>query len=371
MHQVARANDSVYSAYPRWFLIGLLFSLSGCDPCNTGFDEVEDAPLLQAAELVDVDEPGAELEVMTWNIKFGGGRISFFWECNGQRSTMQEDEVLANLHLVAEKINQAQPDILLIQEIEYNSKRAAYINQVQWLLDNTYFNHAAYASQWKADYVPSNGIGKINSGSAVLSRWPFAEAKRYALEQIGEQDLVTRYFYLKRNVLKAKVAWEDRELYVLNTHTSAFSNDGTKRKQILRFKELLDEVNAAGAVFVAGGDLNALPKESSQRKGFADECDDAMFEGDDYTGEDEWLDELYAAYTPAVNPVDFAADPEPHYTFTGTSDVPWNRKLDYLFTNGSWANGTTLTHQDADSGGLSTIERSDHAPVSATLELGL
>ncbi|MDP7037988.1 MAG: endonuclease/exonuclease/phosphatase family protein [Myxococcota bacterium] len=349
-----------------WMLL-----LSACDPCHTGFDDIEEAVLFQAQDVVEVEDPGEQIHVMTWNIKFGGGRISFFWECDGERSIMKEEEVLANMELVAEKINQAQPDILLIQEIEANSKRAAYMDQVQWLLDKTYFNYAAYASQWKADFVPSDGIGKINSGSAVLSRWPFAGAQRIALPLIGDHDPVTRYFYLKRNVLTAKLQWEGRVLHVVNTHTSAFSKDGTKRKQLLRFKEVLDGIAAQNEVFVAGGDLNSLPSSSPKRRGFADECDDAKFKGDDYTGQDAWLDELYNDYTPAVSLVDFATDPAPHYTFTGDENISWNRKLDYLFTNGAWVDGTTLTHQDMDSGGLSTIERSDHAPLSVVLDFGL
>ena len=41
----------------------------------------------------------------------------------------------------------------------------------------------------------------------------------------------------------------------------------------------------------------------------------------------------------------------------------YDRKLDYLFTNGIWENTSSITHQ-------ADWELSDHLPVSAVLDLG-
>jgi endonuclease/exonuclease/phosphatase family metal-dependent hydrolase len=51
------------------------------------------------------------------------------------------------------------------------------------------------------------------------------------------------------------------------------------------------------------------------------------------------------------------------------ADGFWNRKLDYLFTNGRFRVDSAVTHQDTASGGLATMPLSDHAPISVTLEV--
>lgn len=340
--------------------------LSACDPFHTQFDGHESAVLYEASRQSPVPDLNGTLTVMTWNIKFAGGRIRFFWDCDGTRGNMSATEVRANLSALGEKIRQVNPDILLIQEADALAKRCAYIDNVQELLDQTDLNYAAYASQWKADYIPSDGLGRMDSGNAILSRWPLLDAERIALPLVGEQDALTRYFYLKRNILKARIAVPGFDnLWAFNVHAEAFSKDGTKLRQIERLKAELDIVDAAGGLFIAGGDLNSLPPGSPQRSSFADDCQGGRYSGDDYTGEETWLDELYAAYTPAVGLGDYAANPDVYFTFSGDESVPWTRTLDYLFTNGSFEANATITHQDAAQGGLETLSRSDHAPVSA------
>lgn len=75
-----------------------------------------------------------------------------------------------------------------------------------------------------------------------------------------------------------------------------------------------------------------------------------------FPGEDNWLDSLYLAYTPDVNPAVFAADPQPWYTFVGDEHFPLNRKLDHLFANGDWVGGSSEVLQDA-------LLLSDHVPL--------
>lgn len=313
----------------------------------------------------------SELLVMTWNIKFAGGRVRFFFECGGERGWMTKEEVAGNLRGLAQKIRQTNPDVLLLQEVDVESKRCAYVDNLQWLLDHTPLNYGVYASQWRADYVPSDGVGRVDSGNAILSRWPLTDAQRLALPLIESQDDLTRYFYLRRNILIAKVdVPSSGELWLLNTHTSAFSDDGTKKKQIDRLVEELDRLNADAARFVAGGDLNVIPPGSSQEHGFADDCDgDPRFAGDDYRGEGDWLNPLYDRFTPAVSLSDYQSEQEVHFTFTGDERVFWTRKLDYVFTNARFRAGSTMTHQDITQGGTVTLHLSDHAPLSTILEL--
>lgn len=344
--------------------------LWACDPFNTSFEEEEPAVMARATTLSEVDADPGTLSVMTWNVKFGGGRIDFFFDCHDDRSLMTAPEVLSNMEGLAAKIRQVDPDILIVQELDLMSKRGAYINQFQYLLDNTALNYGAYASQWRADYVPSDGIGQIDSGNAIFSKYPIEDATRYALPLVGEQDRLTQYFYLRRNYMQATIKLPSAPLQVLNIHTDAFGQDGTKDRQIAIFQGALDRLDDGDTWFVAGGDFNTLPPGSDQVKDFVDSvCVSEDYQADNYEAERELLTPFYARYTPAIPLADYQADNVPYHTHSTRGDVFWNRKLDYLFTNGEIVPDSGLTHQDAASGGMDTMPLSDHAPVMVTLEV--
>lgn len=346
-------------------LAAALVTLAGCDPFNTGFDDVEAAVPYRNAAAAPGSAPAGRIRVMTWNVKYGGARLRFFWECNGSRTLMTEGEVRANVDALAARIRAYDPDVVLLQEVDtWRSKRAAYVDEVQRLLDGTGLGYGAYASQWKADYIPSDGEGPVDSGNAVLSRWPITSAIRHALPLQTDVSAIERYFYLKRNVLETHVAVPGvGEIAVVTVHAEAYSDDGTKKKHLERFKEILDGLGAAGLRVIAGGDLNAIPPGSPLREGFPEDqgCTGGRFEPDRYVGEETWLDPIYAAYAPDVPPEVFAADPAPWFTFVGDEHFPLNRKLDHLFTNGRWIPGTARALQDA-------ILLSDHVPLVAEWE---
>ncbi|MFU8803856.1 MAG: endonuclease/exonuclease/phosphatase family protein, partial [Bradymonadaceae bacterium] len=98
-------------------------------------------------------------------------------------------------------------------------------------------------------------------------------------------------------------------------------------------------------------------------------CEDEAFMADDYREEADWLEPLYADYEEAIPLEVYQADNTPHLTHSTTGEVFWNRKLDYIFTNGTYLEGSGLTHQDASSGGMETMPLSDHAPVTVVLTL--
>lgn len=349
--------------------VSALTMLCSCDPCNATFKDVEQAERYEAAEIREPRTAVESLEVMTWNIKHAGGRIRFFYECPGDRVVMTEQEVDENLEGIADKIAQVDPDILLLQEVDVGSKRTAGVDQMQRILDATPLNYGVYASQWRASYVPKHGLGRIDSGNAILSRWPIAEATRLALPLISSQNVVVRYFYLKRNILKTRLEVPGfGSLHVLNTHFSAFDQDGTRTEQLEDFEAELAALAEQEQRFVAGGDLNLIPPGSEVTHDFADvQCEKEDFEAADYSDKTGALEELYEQYEAAIPPAEFRRDNAPYLTYTGDEDVFWTRKLDYLFTNGAFVDGSGLVHQNEERGGMETIELSDHAPVSAVL----
>ncbi len=353
------------------FVLAAALLVTACDPFHTGFDDVEGAQsyaasTIKPAELSHGASGNVRLRVMNYNVKFGGGRIDFFFDCHGDRVLMKKSEVERNLEGLAAKINQVDPDVLIVQEVDINSKRAAYLDQVQWLLDHTNLNYAVYGSQWKADYVPSDGLGAVDSGNAILSKFPLKNGTRIALSLRTDQSDIERYFYLKRNVLRADLDI-DPPVRIVAVHAEAYSKDGTKLEHIERFKQELDD---APGLVIGAGDLNTLPPGSEKTSGFSDSvCPDEAFIADDYSAEADWLSPLYADYDAAIPLADYQADNTRYFSHTTDSHGFWNRMLDYVFTNADVVEGSGLVHQDTAHGGMDTMPLSDHAPVSVEIEL--
>jgi endonuclease/exonuclease/phosphatase family metal-dependent hydrolase len=352
-------------------LSALLAGALGCDPFHTTFDDVEGAKFYRAKAMTPAADNVERLRVMNYNIKFGGGRIDFFFDCHGDRVLMSKREVLRNLEALVEKVNQVDPDVLVIQEVDVNSKRSAFVDEMQWLLDHTALNYGVYASQWRADYVPSDGLGAVDSGNGILSKYPLSNAKRVALALRTDQSGIERYFYLRRNLLRARLDLPDgRYVELIALHADAYGKDGTKRSHVERFEQELDAAAARGALVIGAGDLNTLPPGSEQTYGFPDSvCEDEEFIADDYRPDVGLLDSLYEKYSPEIPLDDYQTDNARYFTHTTDKNGFWNRKLDYIFTNGTVVRGSGLVHQDEASGGMATMPLSDHAPVSVEIEV--
>ena len=366
-------------------ILGVLLIL-GCDPFVTEFEDSSDAVMYEANSQSDATYDSGDVKVVTWNIRFGIARFSFFGDSCGDDVILDDDTIEKNMEAIADALNAMDADIVLLQEVDVSSKRTGYMDQVQYLLDYTNLNYGCYASMWKADFIASDGIGRIDAGNAILSKYKLTDAERIQLRLRTDQDELTEYFYLRRNIVKAKIpalTQGTQDFYAVDIHATAFATDDTKQKHIDKYVETLAEIHAGGDgdLFVTGGDLNSVPPGS-----ITDFCESDMCDGEDYhtdeaeeyhkegsyfenfEGEPDILLPLYDVYNSAIDSASYNLTE--HFTHApstsmidDTTATMYDRKLDYLFTNGTWSSGSEHTHQAA-------WELSDHLPVSAVLNLG-
>lgn len=172
-------------------------------------------------------------------------------------------------------------------------------------------------------------------GNAILSRWKITGAERIQLPHRGDQDALTQYFHLRRNILKARIEVPGMDnFYAVNVHTSAFSTDDTKKQHIDIFKYELDKLNEAGYCFVAGGDLNTLPPGAAKTDYcLENKCPGESFhgpndnpqhkEGEYFTPEVTWLIDLYDSYQEAVPIENYLANEIQYLTHTTIWDGFW------------------------------------------------
>ena len=136
-----------------YFIASLVsFLVISCEQLVTTFNDTEDAILYQA-NLINEYPAKKSVRVMTWNIRFGIARLDFFGDACGDKAIFSKGEVMVGLEGIAKKINETDVDIVLMQEVDIQSKRTSYLDQVKWLLNNTGMNYGAYASKIKTQII--------------------------------------------------------------------------------------------------------------------------------------------------------------------------------------------------------------------------
>ena len=367
-----------YIVYNICFFIFLLLFPIGFQSCIPPlvdvFDDTEKGVILEKADKVTALSPDSTVVVMTWNIRFGIGRGPWFGDACGYKVVYNRDEVLSNLQLLVDRIELIRPDILLLQEVDINSNRSGYTDQFKWLLDHTYFNYAAYGSQWKTQFIPSDGLGRLQEVNAIYSRWPITECTRTQLALRKDQIAIERYFYERCCMVTSKIEIPGFEqLSVINLHASAFATDSTKFQHIKSFENELDRLNSSGYTVIGGGDLNTIPPQSDSTDYCLEEmCPGESFHhlgdepfhrpGADFTPEKQLLVPVYAKYQPVIPLNEYLAHQGSYFTSCSKPDQPWKYAIDYMFTNSRWKTGSGVVHQEC-------VSESDHCPVSGMLVL--
>ena len=375
-----------------------LLALSACEwIAESQKTDREEVPIFKAKAThpAPAANPTA-LKVMAWNVKYGACRIDFWFDFWGDRVQMSSTEVTDCLTKISALIKEYNPDVLLTEEIEVDSKRSAYIDQVRFILENTDLQYAAYFETWNNRYVPSEGLGRMNLGNAIHSRYPITRAERIRQADRTDQDPVTSTFYLHRAVGRAELNLGDKTVTAMVVHTEAYDNDGTKQKQI---KQIYDLMKAETGHVMVGGDFNELPPVCDERAdaGTPESCDGKLrlktfiderksaegtaYEQPPYTP--SVMKPFYDDFSPYIPLSRYGVGEEnqrPFFTHSvlgpdskNDEGVPgtWNRTLDYLFIHktDSWRDTDVLQLPGRLGITSDPIRLSDHAPVVGTWEL--
>ncbi|MFH1050444.1 MAG: endonuclease/exonuclease/phosphatase family protein [bacterium] len=354
-----------------YFFILFICFLFSCEPLSETFDEKTiDCQYYEKQDIISIPQVDSTIMVMTWNIRFGAARIPWFGDACGQRVILDKNEVEFNLQGICDLINSVKPQILLLQEVDLSSKRTAYINQVQYILDHTFLNYAVYASGWKSQFIPSNGLGRMDCGNAILSVWKIEGANRHSLPLRNDADALTKYFYLRDNFISARIAVPGiNNLYAVNVHLVSTTGDDTKKRQADEFLNVVKDMSNSGKIIISGGDFNLIPPNADTIDFcLIDMCPGEDFhspgdnpfhkDGSNYEAGITWIQPIYDYLNPSLSLTDYKLNQYENFTHTLNPEHFWCRMIDYLFTNTDWIDNSHKVHQE-------TMELSDHAPVSA------
>ncbi|MGQ9630967.1 MAG: endonuclease/exonuclease/phosphatase family protein [bacterium] len=290
---------------------------------------------------------GRNITVMTYNIGYASGMK------NNKGSVLSRAEILNNLDSIARAARKNEVDILAVQEIDFRSKRSHYIDQVDYLARKLEFPYTARIVNWDKRYVPfpptlsfGKHFGRMESGQAVLSRFPIVENRAYYFRK-PDFPFFVKAFYLDRAAQYARIELRPGDTIDLyNVHLEAF-DDKTRWAQA---EELLKIMGGNG--FERGfvlGDFNAIPPLARVKR----------FPG---TPPIDMTNDITIETIQRWNGIGEVIPPEAYSTeewrtWTFPSDGP-NRRLDYIF----FSDGISLVRGFVD---REAGKGSDHLPVVA------
>ncbi|MBI1292651.1 hypothetical protein GC173_15650 [bacterium] len=248
----------------------------------------------------------APLKVICYNIRIGAGPEGPFGS----------DAAKENLAAIATFINESEPDIVLLQEVDRNTARVKGMDELQMLAEATNMNPA-----WGKAMENTGG----EYGIAILSRHPIRDVRVHPLFRPDYSKTNPEWpaWYAEQRVALTLVTdTPDGPVQVLNAHLGI--TEDQRARQFAQMAEIIESMDPAVAT-VAGGDFNAKPDEAGL----------AALRG--------VLVDGWSLFPPVP-------------TF---STVDPNRTIDYIFAS-SQLTMTSLTVPD--------VRHSDHLPVVAVME---
>ena len=203
------------------------------------------------------------LKFIDWNIGYCGldESMDFFYD-GGKQVRPEKKSVKKNLNEITNFIlAQSEPDFILLQEVDKNSKRSYHINQFDFLSGTFAGYNTSMGINYKVLFVPvplNNPMGKTLSGVMTLSKYIPKNITRISFE--GNFPFPTGLFMLDRCFLVNRYNVSGgKELIVINTHNSAFDDGTLRAKQMKQLREFLLKEYDRGNYIIAGGDWNQCP----------------------------------------------------------------------------------------------------------------
>jgi len=224
------------------------------------------------AEIITVPQ---KLSLLIWNIGYCGlsSEMDFFYD-GGKSMRTSKLQTVENMKYISEFINKIPVDFVLLQEIDTASKRSYYINQFEYFKKTLPQYTPFYAMNYNVAFVPlplTEPMGKVKAGLAAFCRYQPQEATRFAFP--GKFAWPKNLFMLDRCFLVNSYKLSNqKKLLVINTHNSAYDDEGTLKKQEMEYlRKFLIEQYEEGNYIIVGGDWNQNPpKFETDGKMFAE-----------------------------------------------------------------------------------------------------
>lgn len=198
--------------------------------------------------------------IMTYNIGFGAYQKDYSFFMDGGKSSWAKDEesLIANICSIADVINYASADFIMLQEVDIDGTRSYHVNELELLNNFVTGYYYDYAQNYDSPFLmvpPWQPHGANKAGIVTYSREEISEAIRRSLP-ISES--FSKFTDLDRCYSISRIPVDNGKMLCLyNVHLSAYgSNDEIRTAQITKLFEDMAADYAKGNYVICGGDYN-------------------------------------------------------------------------------------------------------------------
>ena len=225
--------------------------------------EFKPAPVEMAEQVSNAPpkaiEEGAALEILSWNIGYGGlGAGSDFFMDGGENARAADEPTVKQYLDGIRGVIDGPYDLVMLQEVDTDSARTYGVSESALLCaGNCYF-----AYNYSCPWVPNpntliiDPLGKVNSGLLTNASFTVDKAERISLPCPFSWPL--RIANLKRCLLVTYLPIEgsDKQLVLVNLHLEAYDDGEGKLAQTAQLRDFILSEYEKGNYVIAGGDFN-------------------------------------------------------------------------------------------------------------------
>ena len=170
-------------------------------------------------------QEGDTLSAMTYNIGYLSGMT------NNTSAKREKEFFDLNLNAAIELIKELNPDILGLQEIDFDANRSFHIHQGNQLGEQAGFIQGFHSVNWNKKYVPfpydsfEQHFGSMLSGQSLLSKHPLNNSTYFTMERPVNAPFYYNAFYLDRLIQVSELEIGGRIILVMNLHLEAFDKE--------------------------------------------------------------------------------------------------------------------------------------------------
>ena len=208
----------------------------------------------------DTAKINTEYSIVTYNVGFGAYTPDYSFFMDGGKSSWakSKDSVIETIGGCIKTLQDLDPDISLIEEIDVNATRSYHVPELDYFAKDLSYENYVFAVNYDSAflfYPLTQPHGKTLAGIGTFSKFPITSAVRRSFP-ISQS--FSKILDLDRCYSVARIPVENgRELVIYAVHMSAYGNSDEVREgqKVMLLQDMKEEVDKGNYV-ICGGDFN-------------------------------------------------------------------------------------------------------------------
>ena len=212
-----------------------------------------------------------EFSVITYNLGYASGLLNLGFATTEETKEKANETVFEkNLKQLSEHLEAIQPDVMLLQEVDFDSDRSYNTNQAEYIANALPLPTHRYDSvNWSKRFIPypitkpARWVKAMQSGQSILSSYPIIDYRTETLEKPKKNYFYDR-FYFERLLQSVVIKVGQENIAVLNVHLDAY-NEEVRERQLDEVLNSAERYRGLGMPIVLGGDFNRTFEKGGKR----------------------------------------------------------------------------------------------------------